>query len=152
MNRRRRPRSTDRDRSARLRLLSALVCLSAFLSPPANAKDCAPDLAPGRTIESPNYVLVYRFDPGAISIGRHFSVEFAICPIPGKQLPDEVRVDAHMPAHRHGMNYKARVSALPDARFRAEGMLFHMPGRWELLFDLRVEGRTERLAQEVVVQ
>ena len=45
-------------------------------------------------------------------------------------------VDADMPAHRHGMNYRASVTALGDGRFRADGLMFHMAGRWRILFDL----------------
>jgi cytochrome c peroxidase len=48
--------------------------------------------------------------------------------------PKTLKVDAHMPAHRHGMNYAPKVTALGPGRWRAEGLLFHMPGRWELVF------------------
>jgi hypothetical protein len=29
--------------------------------------------------------------------------------------------------------------------YRAEGLLFHMPGRWDLTFDIDAPGRVERL-------
>ena len=56
------------------------------------------------------------------------------------------------PAHRHGMNYRPSISALGGGRFRAEGLLFHMPGRWELVFELRADGKTERAAHPVSVE
>jgi len=34
----------------------------------------------------------------------------------------------------------------------AEGLLFHMPGRWQLLFDVERGGRTERLEADVVLE
>ena len=32
------------------------------------------------------------------------------------------------------MNYRPTVQALGDGRFTAEGLVFHMPGRWRFLF------------------
>ena len=57
-----------------------------------------------------------------------------------------------MPAHRHGVNYRARVSPQGDGRFRAEGLLFHMPGKWQLVFDVERPDRTERLTADIVVE
>ena len=33
--------------------------------------------------------------------------------------------------------------------FRAEGMLFHMPGHWEMYFDITQGGRSERAQVDV---
>jgi hypothetical protein len=55
---------------------------------------------------------------------------------------------AHMPEHKHGMNYKPVVKPLGNGRFRAEGWLFHMPGRWEFLFDVGGERITDSLRLE----
>jgi hypothetical protein len=41
-----------------------------------------------------------------------------------------------------------RVSA---GRWRAEGLLFQMPGSWELRLDVQAAERTERLRQAIVV-
>jgi hypothetical protein len=57
-----------------------------------------------------------------------------------------------MPAHRHGMNYRAHVAAKGEGRYLAEGLLFHMPGRWQFAFDIERPGRVERLTHDVVVQ
>jgi hypothetical protein len=37
-------------------------------------------------------------------------------------------------------------------RYRAEGLMFHMPGRWEFVFDVRAGGRTERLLRSVRIE
>ena len=50
------------------------------------------------------------------------------------------------------MNYRPRVSASGDGRYVAEGLLFHMPGRWQLVFDVERDGRTERLATDLVLE
>jgi hypothetical protein len=47
-----------------------------------------------------------------------------------------------MPAHRHGMNYRPSVASLAGGRFRAEGLLFHMPGHWEFIVEIGGERLT----------
>jgi hypothetical protein len=94
-------------------------------------------------IESPHHVVLYRAQP-APRVGEHFALEFAVCP-----APEGVRVDATMPEHRHGMNYRPTVTAQGGGRYRAEGLMFHMAGRWELVFEVRAGGATERLAQSL---
>ena len=57
-----------------------------------------------------------------------------------------------MPAHRHGMNYQASVSPRGPGLYRAEGLMFHMPGSCELVFELRnASGAVQRLAQTLMV-
>ena len=51
-----------------------------------------------------------------------------------------VRVDATMPEHKHGMNYAPTMMAIGDGRYRVDGLLFHMPGNWEVAFDVRAGG------------
>ncbi len=70
-------------------------------------------------------------------MGRHFTIEFELCPHGDAKAPSEIRVDAQMPQHKHGMNYRPSVKALGQGLYRAEGLMFHMPGRWELVFELR---------------
>ena len=117
---------------------------------------CTPDL-PGskggkaQTIDSKKYVLAYRTQPQKIEIGRHFIVELALCAKEGAAAPESVRVDAHMPDHRHGMNYKTTVTG-SGGKYRVEGLMFHMPGRWEYIFEVRAAGVTERLTTSVVLQ
>jgi len=82
-----------------------------------------------------------------IAIGRHFAIEVELCPA-GATL---ARVDATMPEHGHGMNYRPSVKALGDGRWRAEGLMFHMAGRWELRLDVHGGGRSERLLQSITL-
>lgn len=133
--------------------MRACVLAAALLLPPAGAAQaCSPALPGGKQLESARFSLGYRTVPGAIAVGRHFALELAVCPKGGAQVPESVRVDAHMPEHRHGMNYKAQVVAAPGGRYTAEGLMFHMPGRWELIFDVRSGGKTDRLTQSVTLE
>ena len=133
----------------RARLFAALV--SALATIPAAAQDCAPPagFAPAGRIQSSDTVLLYRTVPPRIEIGKHFAVDALVC---AKTPPRALRVDAQMPAHRHGMNYRARVTPQGDGRYRAEGLLFHMPGEWQFVFDLERPGGTERLTAAVTVE
>lgn len=58
-------------------------------------------------------------------------------------------VDAAMPDHQHGMNTQPRVLKRGGGRFTVEGMLFHMPGHWELYFDITDAAVAERAQFDV---
>jgi YtkA-like protein len=118
---------------------------------PASAQQCA-ELKGARRIESDRYVLAYRTKPAKLAVGQHFVVEMAVCPKSGEAAPEAVRVDGFMPEHNHGMNYKAVVKTGKDGRYLADGMLFHMPGRWDFIFEVRGGGKTDRMTHSVVLQ
>ena len=109
------------------------------------AEACVPALD-GTRLESSRFVVAYKSEP--VEVAKHFSLEIAACAKPGHQLPESLKVDAHMPEHRHGMNYAPAVKALSPGRWRAEGLLFHMPGRWQFVFEIHAAGRTDRLASD----
>jgi len=114
------------------------------------AQTCGERLAaPVHSTESPRYVVAYSTLPARIHVGGHFTVDFAICPRDGAPMPDSVRVDASMPAHRHGMNYRAGITPTGSGTWRAEGMLFHMAGHWEIAFDLVTGSTVERLTDGI---
>ena len=94
-------------------------------------------------------VVLFRPVPLAIEIGQHFTVEAFVCPTPPTGAAAGFMVDARMPEHRHGMNYRARVFRKPDGIYVAEGLLFHMPGLWQLMFDVERAGRMERLTTDI---
>ncbi|HEY6512190.1 MAG TPA: FixH family protein [Burkholderiaceae bacterium] len=97
------------------------------------------------------YTVVFVPRPGPLATGGHFALDIAVCPGAGATVPKSVQVDADMPAHRHGMNYRASVVARGPGLYHAEGLMLHMPGRWRFIFDLDLDGRTARLTQEVDV-
>ena len=106
------------------------------------------ELPPGVRIESERLAVSYWTKPARIAGGQPFVLELAACPKAGAAVPDRVRLDAHMPEHRHGMNYAATVTPLGPGRWRAEGLMFHMPGRWEFVFDLGAERLTHSVRIE----
>lgn len=106
------------------------------------------DLPPGVRVETERVAISYRTIPAAIEVGKPFVLELAACPKQGAAVAGRVRLDAHMPEHRHGMNYRVKVAPLAGGRYRSEGWLFHMPGRWEFVFDLG----TERLTHSIRIE
>ena len=105
---------------------------------------------PSGRLRSSDVTVLFRTVPPTIEIGRHFTVEAVVCsPAP---MPTRLRVDALMPEHRHGMNNRPTVIKSGDGVYVAEGMLFHMPGRWQLIFDVERDGRVERLSTEMELE
>ena len=119
----------------------------ALIAAAAGAASCAfgaaaCELPPGERIEVEDLAVSYRTIPPKIAVGQPFVLELAACARHGKPIPERVKLDAHMPEHRHGMNYRVKVVSLGAGRFRSEGWMFHMPGRWEFVFDLGPERLT----------
>ena len=63
-----------------------------------------------------------------------------------------LEVEAVMPGHGHGMNTHPRASPLGAGRFLVSGLRFHMPGRWELHFDVVRGGVTERAQVDLALE
>ena len=122
-------------------ITGVLGALSALSAP-------ACELPPGMRIESERVSIAYWTIPAKISVGQPFVLEMAACPKRSAQVSDRVKLDAHMPEHRHGMNYRAKVEPRGNGRFHSEGWLFHMPGRWEFIFDLGAERLTHSVRVE----
>ena len=135
------------------RFLSVCICVHLWLfsAVPAAAQDCA-QLAGAQKVESERYVLSYRTQPAKVAIGQHFSVELVVCPKSGQQAPEAVRVDGFMPEHNHGMNYRAAVKPADGGRYLAEGLMFHMSGKWDFIFEVRGGGKTDRMTSTVMLQ
>jgi hypothetical protein len=133
-----------------MRLLAAL--LGVVLALPAWA-DCPLDLGRGTGIVvfSSHYLVAFRPEPLRIEIGEPFSLLFNVCT--KNDMPAElVAVEAQMPEGRRGANNRPTIVSLGDGRYRVEGMVFHMPGRWELSIDVRAGAEIERLSHELEVK
>jgi hypothetical protein len=121
--------------------LAALLAVSRAIACPLSAAD-------GTEVAGAGVQAAWRVagPPGAaIEPSRPFSLQVRLCPSTAELLA----VDATMPAHRHGMNYRPSLHPLGDGRWRVDGLLFHMAGAWELTWDVRLGERRERLRQSV---
>lgn len=112
----------------------------------STATHACPLAAP--TLVKDGVQVAWKVDGSPVTVGRHFAIALRVCPADAVLA----RVDAVMPEHRHGMNYRPSVKQVAPGEWRAEGLLFHMPGRWELRLAVRSAGRTENLADEIVLR
>ncbi|MCW5734866.1 MAG: FixH family protein [Enhydrobacter sp.] len=129
-----------------------LTLLAGVISTPAWA-DCPLDLGHGTGIVvfSDRYMLALRPDPLRIEVGQPFALLMNVCTKRGDPA-ELVLVDATMPEHKHGMNYAPTIEADGSGRYRVEGLLFHMPGNWEVAFDVRSGGAIQRLTHDFVLK
>lgn len=135
-----------RARASRLLLAASAAAAALLGAGGAAAEACGEALGPGTSrVENSAYVVAYRTQPAPVVVGQHFAVTFAVCAKRGAALPQSVQVDAHMPAHKHGMNYRAAITRASDGTYRAKGLMFHMPGRWEFVFQPHDGRREDRL-------
>lgn len=125
-----------------LRSASFAVALSLAASP---AMACTDLSAQARQMQGSHFSLIVTSDPEPIPLNAPFALEIRLCDARMAELPRLAAVDAWMPAHRHGMNYKATLTKRDWGHYRAEGLLLHMPGEWEFVFEFAGPDRPERL-------
>lgn len=94
------------------------------------------------------------FEPGTkpVALNEEFGLKLKIIPAAqGATAPSALRVTATMPAHYHGMTREPVVTALDDGTWQVAGMLLHMPGHWQINFDIGEGNQTERAQLDVTV-
>ena len=139
---------------SRLRLPIVFLVLLALLAGAAPATaDCPLDLGHGTgwVVFSDHYMIAFRPEPMRIEVGEPFALLFNVCTKNGNSA-ELVAVDAQMPEEKQGMKTKPTIVAAGDGRYRAEGMMFHRPGRWELAIDVRAGEESERLTHEIILK
>ena len=77
------------------------------------------------------WTIQLQFIPEDIPLNAPFEAIVNFCSQPGLS-PTRVSIDATMPAHKHGMNYKPRMEQIDSHHFEVKNLLFHMPGVWRL--------------------
>ena len=131
-------------------MIRGIAAVAVLLCGAAQALACG---GPGdKVVEGASYRIAWRTAPSPIPTGQHFAMDVTVCPRGKAPLPRSLRVDAGMPEHKHGMNYRPTVSARGGGRYRVEGMLFHMSGRWEIAFDVASSSATQRITDSVTVE
>ena len=120
---------------------------------------CPPTEADGVAITKGNLILAYRplvaGDKGTkanrIPMANYFALDVQLCGKDGSVNAQLIKVDASMPEHRHGMNYRPVITALGGSRFRVDGMMFHMAGHWQLAFEVQAGKETTRLSHDLQI-
>ena len=117
-------------------------------APLAARAECAADGKTSTLMSEGPVQVVVQPRPQPIEVGRPFELLLTLCPAQAEL----VRVDATMPAHRHGMNYRPSVHKEGEGRWRVEGLLWHMSGLWELQVHVKLQQQTYTLRQNVTLR
>jgi hypothetical protein len=102
-----------------------------------------------------DFRVVYKIADGPVRRGETFAIDAWVFAADAPEAPRtdvSLAVDAAMPQHGHGMNRVPRVENLGAGRFHIDGLDFHMPGRWELYFDVARQALVERAQADVEVE
>ena len=133
--------------TGRLPTLFAAVLANAALVSPALA--CPTPEQGFQRLASGEAEVAYRWDPAELKVGRFFAAEVVACRAPNSEPVREIRLDATMPAHNHGMNYRPAASQTAPGHYRFTGLMLHMAGTWRLTIDLVQGTKRTRLTHEV---
>jgi hypothetical protein len=120
---------------------------------PAWAGDCPLDLGHGTgwVLFSDHYMLAFRPDPPVIEAGQPFSLILNVCTRAG-DAGQLLSVESERADKPQIIPPSPSIVPGNDGRFRAEGLMFSQPGRWEVTFTVQSGGETERLSHELVVK
>lgn len=121
-------------------------------APPPQPKPAPPPSAPPPGSDETQsqtgaYIVEYDPEPEPIPFNKLFSLRVRVLentPIRSPAKDVQVVADAAMPEHGHGMNTMPTTRMLRPGEYMIEGMLFHMPGQWEIYVDVTRDGVTER--------
>lgn len=130
---------------------ATVPAVALLLLPVPAAAGCGDDLpAEARTrVAGDGVTVAFAPLPAPITTGRLFALDLRVCAGDAALAASRLDVDAEMPVHRHGMNYAPTVSTTGQGRFRADGLLLHMPGHWRLHLVVSTDGRRVRLQHDL---
>ncbi|MGV3522586.1 MAG: FixH family protein [Candidatus Sericytochromatia bacterium] len=102
--------------------------------------------------EKKSFRLSYTPVPDPIPLNQHFRLRLQLQDAQNRILNGAtLKVDANMPEHNHGMNVKPTVKSLGKGLYEVRGLLFHMPGYWEIVATVSHKGKTEKVIFGVTV-
>ncbi len=100
-------------------------------------KGCRPEEGSGvyQVSESP---AIFIQPSDSISVSEQFAAVVTVC---GNNVSSsDLKLDATMPSHGHGMNYKPAYTVLAQSsdmlKVQVDGLLLHMPGDWQWQVEL----------------
>ncbi len=110
------------------------------------------DFPEGETLNNSGITLHYQLQPAVIKLGEAFTIQ--ACLMKNQQPLTEiqqVKFDATMPAHGHGMNYYPEIKQQENGIYTIEGLLLHMPGQWQFDFTVRVNKQRLRFIADYIL-
>ena len=88
--------------------------------------------------EKGHYVVKWQLiERDNIPLNQYFALNVYLSePLKPANYPLELSINAGMQAHNHGMHTKPVIQRRTNQHFVVEGMLFHMPGTWQIEFTI----------------
>lgn len=114
-----------------------LACALLMLAPGRVHAACEFDAGLDNVLESGVVRVGWSSSPAEIKVGEPFELQVGVCPS-GASLR---QVQANMPLHRHGMNYRPTIHPLGQGRWRVQGLVWHMSGLWQLVISVALPGQ-----------
>jgi hypothetical protein len=126
-----------------------LAAVLAATVPAAGDTDCPAEAQGFRRLKTADAEIAYRWEPAELKVGQFFAAEVVACRTPGTEPVGRIALDAIMPAHGHGMNYRPKAEPAGAGRHRFTGLMLHMPGTWRVTFDLYRGAERIRLTHDL---
>jgi hypothetical protein len=124
------------------------IALALAAAARASASACpTPEQGFGR-VRAGGTEIAVRWEP-ELKLGQFLTAEVVACSPTGAATIETIAIDATMPAHGHGMNYRPKAERIGASHYRFTGLMLHMPGIWQFTFDITQGGRRTRLTHEV---
>lgn len=123
------------------------LLIAGLLSAPSFA--CPSSEQGFRRLSTADAEVAYRWDPADLRVGQFFSAEIVACRAANAEPVREIKIDATMPAHGHGMNYRPASHLIAPGHYKFTGLMLHMPGTWRIAVDLVGGAKRTRLTHEV---
>jgi hypothetical protein len=94
--------------------------------------------AMGQSLAFPEYQLLVeneKMGEKPFLLNRHQTLKITLKPlVKGAKDISDLKFDARMPQHNHGMVTQAQTEKIGPLQFRIKGVRLHMPGDWLLEF------------------
>jgi hypothetical protein len=132
--------------------MNRVLLLLALLLPTEAWADCPLDLGHGTgwVVFSEHYMIAFRPDPLRIETNEPIALVLNVCTKDG-EAAELVGVAADN-LDVKGPEQHLKIVPGAEGRYRAEGLTLPTVGRWEIDFDVRSGGESERLSHELVVK
>ncbi len=102
--------------------------------------------------ENQRYQIALHTVPAAVEVAKPFAIKLEVCRKDAAAFKGRVDLDAVMPAHRHGMNYKPALETREDGVITGSGFVFHMPGKWQFQVRLSDGDQVQKLTIDYLLK
>jgi hypothetical protein len=97
------------------------------------------------------FKVMLELNPKPVVVSSPVQAKIGVCIGQGISIT-RIAINATMPLHRHGMNYRATLRRQVGNTFKATGLFFHMPGLWRIEVSVRKDQQTLRYFHDVEVK